>query len=95
MKQIIIVVALLFGSCLGAQAADYKVQTRYSIPGSVGRRIYVSHSVRVNVPNADTGAPVGTIEDTPGVHGIAVRQSSSMVLPAQKGWTNTWRTILS
>jgi YVTN family beta-propeller protein len=82
MKQIIIVMALVFGSCLGAQAADYKVQTRYSIPGSdgwdyitvdsVGRRIYVSHSVRVNVIDADTGASVGTIEDTPGVHGIAV-----------------------
>jgi YVTN family beta-propeller protein len=81
MKNIIIM-ALVFGTCLGAQAADYKIQTRYSIPGSdgwdyitvdsVGRRIYVSHSVRVNVLNADTGAPVGTIEDTPGVHGIAV-----------------------
>ncbi|WP_263353264.1 YncE family protein [Acidicapsa acidisoli] len=82
MKQIIIIVALVFGSCLAAQASDYKVQTRYSIGGSdgwdyitvdsVGRRIYVSHSVRVNVLNADTGAAVGTIEDTPGVHGIAV-----------------------
>lgn len=69
-------------ACLYAQAADYKVQTRYPVPGSEGwdyisvdssgRRIYVSHSVRVNVLDADTGAAVGTIEDTPGVHGIAI-----------------------
>lgn len=72
----------VFGSCVGAQGADYKVQTRYSIPGNdgwdyitvdtVGRRLYVSHAVRVNVLDADTGATVGTIEDTPGVHGIAI-----------------------
>jgi YVTN family beta-propeller protein len=39
---------------------------------TVGRRLYVSHAVRVNVLDADTGATVGTIEDTPGVHGIAI-----------------------
>ena len=72
----------VFGSCVGARGADYKVQTRYSIPGNdgwdyitedtVGRRLYVSHAVRVNVLDADTGTTVGTIEDTPGVHGIAI-----------------------
>lgn len=76
------VIAAFLGACAMAQAADYKVQTRYPISGSggwdyitvdsVGRRIYVSHSVRVNVLDADTGAAIGTIEDTPGVHGIAV-----------------------
>lgn len=79
--QLVITGALL-GACVSGLAADYKVQTRYPIAGSegwdyitvdsVGRRIYVSHSVRVNVLDADTGAAVGTIEDTPGVHGIAV-----------------------
>jgi YVTN family beta-propeller protein len=74
--------ALVLTSCLGAQAADYKVQTRYPIAGSdgwdyitvdsAGRRLYVSHGVRVNVLDADTGDAVGTIEDTPGVHGIAI-----------------------
>jgi DNA-binding beta-propeller fold protein YncE len=82
MKKTIGVMAILFGACLGAHAADYKVQTRYPVQGSEGwdyisvdssaRRIYVSHSVRVNVLDADTGAAVGTIEDTPGVHGIAI-----------------------
>jgi DNA-binding beta-propeller fold protein YncE len=79
MKAIISI--LLFSvSCLHAQ--EYKVQQRYSIPGTEGwdyitvdsaaRRVYVSHSVRVNVLDADTGAVVGSIEDTPGVHGIAI-----------------------
>jgi YVTN family beta-propeller protein len=78
----VVTTALLFGSTLCANAADYKVQTRYSVPGnegwdyitvdSVGRRIYVAHAVRVNVLDADTGTSVGTIEDSPGVHGIAV-----------------------
>jgi len=76
-----IAMTLLCGS-ISAWAADYKVQTRYSVAGQDGwdyisvdseaRRIYVSHGVRVNVLNADTGAQVGTIEDTPGVHGIAI-----------------------
>jgi DNA-binding beta-propeller fold protein YncE len=82
MKQILVLIAIVLGACLGAQAADYKVQTTYPIPGSDGwdyitvdssaRRLYVSHSVRVNVLDADTGAAIGTIEDTPGVHGIAI-----------------------
>jgi len=55
---------------------------RYPIPGkegwdyitidSVARRLCVSHAVRVNVLNADTGDAIGTIEDTPGIHGIAI-----------------------
>jgi DNA-binding beta-propeller fold protein YncE len=40
------------------------------------RRIYFLQAVLVNVLNADTGAQVGTIEDTPGVHGIAIAAAS-------------------
>ncbi len=36
------------------------------------RRLYVSHGTRVNVVDLDSGAVVGEIADTPGVHGIAV-----------------------
>jgi DNA-binding beta-propeller fold protein YncE len=78
----IAVAAIILASATWSAAADLKVQTRYAVPGnegwdyitvdSGGRRIYVAHSVRVNVLNADTGAVVGTIEDTPGVHGIAI-----------------------
>ena len=74
------------GAAHAQSPSGFKVQTRYSIAGTDGwdyiavdsgaRRIYVSHAVRVNVLNADTGAPLGTIEDTPGVHGIALAPSS-------------------
>jgi YVTN family beta-propeller protein len=84
MKQLTVLMAIALGGSLSVHAAeaDYKVQTHYSMPGtdgwdyisvdSAGRRLYVSHSVRVNVLDADTGAAIGTIEDTPGVHGIAI-----------------------
>jgi DNA-binding beta-propeller fold protein YncE len=67
---------------LGLQAATYKVATRYPIGGTEGwdyitfdgaaHRLYVSHGTRVNVLDADTGKAIGVIEDTPGVHGIAI-----------------------
>lgn len=86
MKLSAFVVAIVLSSTMWSLAADLKVQTRYPVQGnegwdyisvdSVGRRIYVSHSVRVNVLDEDTGAQVGTIEDTPGVHGIAIDPKS-------------------
>jgi DNA-binding beta-propeller fold protein YncE len=36
------------------------------------RRLYVSHGTQVEVLDVDTGAIVGKIENTPGVHGIAI-----------------------
>lgn len=38
---------------------------------SAARRIYISHSTHVVVVDADSGAVVGDIPNTPGVHGIA------------------------
>src|SRR5437868_8746587 len=62
--------------------AGYKVETRYSVPGNGGfdyvtidssaRRIYLSHATQVDVVDADSGKVVGTIPDTPGVHGVAI-----------------------
>jgi YVTN family beta-propeller protein len=37
-----------------------------------GRRLYVSHGTQVEVLDVDSGAIVGKIEKTPGVHGIAI-----------------------
>ncbi|MGB7599717.1 MAG: YncE family protein [Candidatus Sulfotelmatobacter sp.] len=37
-----------------------------------GRRLYVSHGTQVEVLDIDSGAIVGRIENTPGVHGIAI-----------------------
>jgi YVTN family beta-propeller protein len=82
MKQMNILLILGFAGGLALQAGDYKLQARYSIPGtaswdyvtldSPARRLYVSHNTQVDVLDADSGKPVGVIPDTPGVHGIAI-----------------------
>ena len=60
----------------------YKVETRYSVPGNGGfdyvtidsaaRRLYLSHGTQVDVIDPDNGKLIGTITDTPGVHGVAL-----------------------
>ena len=74
---------LLSGFALYALAAGgYHVAAHYPVPGDGGydyltadsatRRLYVSHGTRVEVLNADTGAIIGQIDNTKGVHGIAI-----------------------
>jgi YVTN family beta-propeller protein len=65
-----------------AQKPGYHVIKKVSIPGTggwdyvyvdeVNRRVYISHATQVEVLDADTFEQVGTIPNTPGVHGIAV-----------------------
>jgi DNA-binding beta-propeller fold protein YncE len=60
----------------------YKVVSRYPVPGNGGfdylsidsaaRRLYLSHGTQVDVVDADSGKLIGTLPDTPGVHGIAI-----------------------
>src|SRR5436190_15055031 len=60
----------------------YRVQTRYPVPGNGGfdyitidsaaRRLYVSHGTEAVVVDADNGKVIGTIPDTPGIHGVAI-----------------------
>src|SRR5438105_9954126 len=67
---------------LGQGGSGYKVETRYPVPGNGGfdyvtidsaaRRLYLSHGTEVNVVDADSGKLIGTIPDTPGVHGAAI-----------------------
>src|SRR6185295_17649204 len=38
----------------------------------VARRLYVSHSTRVNVVDLDSGNPVGEVPNLSGVHGVAI-----------------------
>jgi YVTN family beta-propeller protein len=62
--------------------SGYHVINQYKLGGEGGwdylaldvkaRRLYVSHATHVVVVDADTGAVVGDIPDTPGVHGVAV-----------------------
>jgi YVTN family beta-propeller protein len=65
-----------------AGPSGYSLVGRANLPGgagwdyvavdAVGRRVYVSHATQVEVLDADTQKSVGTISDTPGVHGIAI-----------------------
>jgi YVTN family beta-propeller protein len=62
--------------------SGYKVETRYPVPGNGGfdyvtidsaaRRLYLSHGTQVDVIDPDNGKLIGTIADTPGVHGVAL-----------------------
>src|SRR2546425_8690630 len=77
-----ITTALFLSILLFQSGTGYKVVGRYPIGGTGGwdyinidssaRRLYVSHSTQVEVVDADTGKMVGTIADTPGVHGAAI-----------------------
>src|ERR1044071_9946923 len=72
-----LIVMMFFQSGTG-----YKVQTRYPVPGNGGfdyvtidstaRRLYMSHGTQVDVIDPDNGKFIGTIADTPGVHGVAL-----------------------
>jgi YVTN family beta-propeller protein len=65
-----------------SSAADYSVTKKIPIPGTgswdyltvdaAARRLYVSHGTQVEVLDVDSGAIVGSIPKTPGVHGIAI-----------------------
>src|ERR1700694_5413951 len=83
----------LFSAGLLLQAATgYKVEARYPVPGAGGwdyvtvdsaaRRVYISHATQVDVLDADSGKVVGTIPDTPGVHGIAIAAAFKHGLPS-------------
>src|SRR5882672_9281178 len=60
----------------------YKVTGRYPVGGvggfdyvtmdSAARRLYISHATQVEVMDPDSGKHIGTITDTPGVHGVAI-----------------------
>jgi YVTN family beta-propeller protein len=73
--------ALLAVAALGA-AINYTLAKKIAVPGTggwdyisvdeAGRRVYISHATQVDVLDADSLTLVGTIPNTPGVHGIAV-----------------------
>src|SRR6202158_5724934 len=77
-----VLVSLSFAALLFQGGSNYKVVDRYPVPGVGGfdyvmldgatRRLYISHGTQVEVVDADNGKLVGTIPDTPGVHGVAI-----------------------
>jgi DNA-binding beta-propeller fold protein YncE len=84
-----------FGALLFQGGTGYKVVGHYSIGGVGGfdyvtldtsaRRLYVSHATQVEVLDADSGKLIGTIPDTPGVHGAAIDS------PFKHGFTSNGR----
>ena len=76
------IIAIVLAVAGMQSGTGYKVETKYSVPGNGGfdyitidsaaRRLYVSHGTEVNVVDADNGKLIGTITDTPGVHGAAI-----------------------
>ena len=72
----------LTGLVAAQTASDYKIKTRYPVAGdgrwdyitldAQARRLYLSHGPRADVIDADTGKPVGRVENTPGIHGVAI-----------------------
>jgi len=78
----ILVLCVSFLVASGWAADSYQITKKIPIPGQGGwdyltvdegaRRLYVSHGTQVEVLDVDSGAIVGKIEQTPGVHGIAV-----------------------
>jgi DNA-binding beta-propeller fold protein YncE len=78
----LVFLAMLAAFSTGQRHSGYHVANEFKLPGAGGwdllvvddraRRVYISHSTEVDVLDADTGKAVGTIENTPGVHGIAL-----------------------
>ena len=59
-----------------------------------GRRVYASHGTEVVVIDIDKDAVIGTIKDTPGVHGMAVAPTWRAASPAMAGKTKpAWWTL--
>src|SRR6266852_7292834 len=90
-----VLAVLLLGTAVFQSGTGYKVVGRYPVGGvggfdyvaidSSARRLYVSHGTQVEVLDADSGKLVGTIPDTPGVHGAAIAS------PFKHGFTSNGR----
>jgi len=73
---------LSVASAIGSPLGGYHVVKEIPVPGDgswdyltvdeAARRLYISHETEVEVLDVDSGAVVGKISDTKGVHGIAL-----------------------
>jgi YVTN family beta-propeller protein len=86
-SSLLLICTILFFAAAAFAAVNYQLTKKVPIPGVGGwdyltvdaaaRRVYVSHSTQVDVLDADSFALVGTIPNTPGVHGIAIAPEAS------------------
>ena len=82
LASLIVLTAACGSTFTAARPPGYHVIKKISLPGAaawdyvlidpVGRRAYFSHGSQVEVLDVDTLEHVGTIPNTPGVHGIAI-----------------------
>jgi YVTN family beta-propeller protein len=83
LKSLVALIVCLACTGVSAVGADsYEITKKIRIPGQGSwdyltvdegaRRLYVSHGTQVEVLDIDSGAVVGKIANTPGVHGIAI-----------------------
>ena len=82
-KQILsLLICAVMAATFAVAAVKYDLVKKVSVPGSggwdyltvdeSGRRVFLSHSTQVDVLDADAYTVIGTIPNTPGVHGIAL-----------------------
>jgi hypothetical protein len=79
---LVAITCLLLSAALEAAGPGYHVVKEIQIGGEGGwdyiigdadaHRLYVSHATKIVVADMETGAIVGEIADTPGVHGVAI-----------------------
>ena len=92
MKKIMILISgILLGTNLICTAqtgnSNYKIMNKFPVEGDGGwdyisidentGRLFVSHGMVTNVVDSKTGKLAGTIQDTKGVHGIAIAQEEN------------------
>lgn len=80
--SILLVGALVSSFGASTNSPEFKIVNKFSLEGGgrwdylivdpESRRLYMSHTTNVTVLDSDSGTVVGTIPDTPGVHGIAL-----------------------
>jgi len=78
----IVALAFMLPMLCSASGEGLRITRKIPIPGTGSwdyltvdegaRRLYVSHGTQVEVLDVDSGSVVGKIENTPGVHGIAI-----------------------
>jgi len=76
------ILLLTAAAALAAPPSGYHLIKKVAVPGTgswdyvtvdeAARRVYIAHATQVEVLDADTAEPVGTIPNTPGVHGVAI-----------------------
>ena len=95
---------------MAADAPGFKLSKRFPVPGDGGfdyvtfdpssNRVYTSHGTEVDVLDAGSGNLLGRVQNTPGVHGIAIVPSLHRGFTTNGGEsmvsvfdTNTFETI--